>query len=83
MQAAIVYVCEKPTQRNRFGEIPDGLPGSSGHGMHGEKRRRTWETPLIPALSKTKRKARGRLGTEGETRTQREGLAPKRGSDER
>lgn len=49
--------------------------------MHGEKRRRTWEAPLIPALSETNRKARGRLGTEGETRTQREGLEPKRGDE--
>jgi hypothetical protein len=51
--------------------------------MHGEERRRTWETPLIPALSEIDRKAQGRLGTEGETRTQRERLAPKREDRER
>jgi hypothetical protein len=27
MQAAIVYVCEKPTQRNRLGEIPEACRG--------------------------------------------------------
>ena len=27
MQAAIVYVCEKPTQRNRFGEILEACRG--------------------------------------------------------
>ena len=27
MQAAIVYVCEKPTQRNRIGEIPEACRG--------------------------------------------------------
>jgi len=27
MQAAIVYVCEKPTQRNRSGEIPEACRG--------------------------------------------------------
>jgi len=27
MQAAIVYAYEKPTQRNRFGEIPEACRG--------------------------------------------------------
>ena len=30
MQAAIVYVCEKPTQRNRFGEILEACRGHQG-----------------------------------------------------
>ena len=28
MQLATVLTCRKPVQRNRFGKIPEGLPGS-------------------------------------------------------
>ena len=28
MQSATVLTCRKPVQRNRFGKIPEGLPGS-------------------------------------------------------
>ena len=28
MQLATVLTCRKPEQRNRFGKIPEGLPGS-------------------------------------------------------
>jgi hypothetical protein len=28
MQSATVLTCRKPVQRNRYGEIPEGLPGS-------------------------------------------------------
>jgi hypothetical protein len=30
------------------GEIPEGLPGSKGHGMYVEKWTRTWETLSSP-----------------------------------
>jgi len=29
MQMAMVLTPQKPTQRDRFGEIPEGLPGST------------------------------------------------------
>ena len=39
VQAAMVLTCQKPTQRNRFSEVSEGLPGSTlERGMCGEKR---------------------------------------------
>jgi len=39
MQMAMVLTHQKPTQRKRFGELPEGLPGSTlERGMRGEKR---------------------------------------------
>src|SRR5262245_14129701 len=39
MQMAMVLTPQKPTQRTRFGERPEGLPGSTlERGMRGEKR---------------------------------------------
>src|SRR5262245_14608852 len=39
MQTAMVLTLQKPTQRKRFGERPEGLPGSTlERGMRGEKR---------------------------------------------
>jgi hypothetical protein len=39
MQMAMVLTPQKPTQRKRFGELPEGLPGSTlERGMRGEKR---------------------------------------------
>jgi hypothetical protein len=29
MQMAMVLTVQKPTQRNRVGEVPEGLPGST------------------------------------------------------
>jgi hypothetical protein len=29
MQTAMVLTLQKPTQRKRFGELPEGLPGSA------------------------------------------------------
>ena len=40
MQMAMVLTTQKPTQRNRQGEVPEGLPGSSlERGMRERKRR--------------------------------------------
>ncbi len=48
-QTAMVLTYQKPTQRNRFGESPEGLPGSTlERGMRGEKHTRTWETLIVP-----------------------------------
>ena len=81
MQAAIAYAYEKPTQRNRSGEIPEACRGHQDMACM----ERSVEELGRPYgfLHSQNRRARGRRGTEGETRTQREGLAPKRGSDER
>ena len=39
MQMAMVLTPQKPTQRTRIGELPEGLPGSTlERGMRGEKR---------------------------------------------
>src|SRR5205823_14235534 len=39
MQMAMVLTPQKPTQRKRYGERPEGLPGSTlERGMRGEKR---------------------------------------------
>jgi len=39
MQMAMVLTPQKPTQRKRYGELPEGLPGSTlERGMRGEKR---------------------------------------------
>jgi hypothetical protein len=39
MQMAMVLTPQKPIQRKRFGELPEGLPGSTlERGMRGEKR---------------------------------------------
>jgi len=39
MQMAMVLTPQKPTQRKRLGELPEGLPGSTlERGMRGEKR---------------------------------------------
>jgi hypothetical protein len=38
-QTATVFTHRKPTQQQHFGERLEGLSGSSGRGMHGEKRR--------------------------------------------
>ena len=39
MQMAMVLTPQKPTQRERFGELPEGLPGSTlERGRRGEKR---------------------------------------------
>jgi hypothetical protein len=39
MQMAMVLTRQKPTQRKRFGELSEGLPGSTlERGMRGEKR---------------------------------------------
>jgi len=38
MQTAMVLTSQKPIQRNHFGEVPEGLPGSTlEHGMCEEK----------------------------------------------
>jgi len=39
---------QKPTLRNHFGKILEGLSASSGRGMYEEKYTRTWETLLVP-----------------------------------
>ena len=39
MQMAMALTLQKPTQRTRYGERPEGLPGSTlERGMRGEKR---------------------------------------------
>ena len=39
MQMAMVFTPQKPTQRDRFGEIPEDLPGSTERvGLRGKKR---------------------------------------------
>jgi len=39
MQTAMALTHQKPTQRKRIGELPEGLPGSTlERGMRGEKR---------------------------------------------
>ena len=39
MQMAMVLTRQKPTQRNRLGEVPEGLPGSTlERGMREKKR---------------------------------------------
>jgi len=49
MQMAMVLTHQKPTQRDRFGEVSEGLPGSTlEHGMHEEKHTGTWEALLTP-----------------------------------
>ena len=50
MQVAMILTRQKPTQRNHFGEVPEGLPGSTlEHGMREEEHTRTWEALLVPA----------------------------------
>ena len=55
-QMAMVLTGQKPTQRARYGECSEGLPGSKERGMRGEKRQgyfgcaqdRLWETLVSP-----------------------------------
>ena len=67
MQMAMVLTHQKPIQRKRFGELPEGLPGSTlERGMRGEKRQElgrpvrflvregsvAWHTDLEPRKGK-------------------------------
>jgi len=40
MQMAMVLTSQKPTQRNRQGEVPEGLPGSTLERGRRERKRR-------------------------------------------
>jgi hypothetical protein len=49
MQVATFSQLRKPTQWNRFGEILEGLSGSTlERGMYEEKHTGTWEALLVP-----------------------------------
>ena len=78
-QTATVFTHRKPTQQHRFGERLEGLPGSSGRGMPGEKRRergRPWRF-LRPAGRReaaptTRRTAEDLQGVRAAHRTSRQ-----------
>ena len=46
-QSAMLLTLQKPTLRNHFGEILEGLSASTGRGMYEGKYTRTWETLLV------------------------------------
>ena len=72
MQMAMVLTSQKPTQRNRPGEVPEGLPGSSlERGMRERKRRelgRSYRFLIPQKRPEDGCKADGYCATEGETR---------------
>ncbi|QTA89568.1 Uncharacterized protein dnm_056240 [Desulfonema magnum] len=39
---------EANTKESLFGEIPEGLPASTGRGMYEERHTGTWETLRVP-----------------------------------
>ena len=70
MQMAMAFTHQKPPQRKRVGELPEGLSGSSGRGMPGEKRRergRPWRFLHRKGAGKSLRPHEGRLKTYGES----------------
>jgi len=71
-QTATVLTHRKPTQRHRQGEMLEGLSGSSGRGMHGEKRRERGRPSrfLVRQISRTRPQ-------EGGLRTERESDPPR------
>ena len=44
----VFNAAEAETKESSAGEIPEGLPVSSGRGMYEERHTGTWETPEAP-----------------------------------
>ena len=64
----MVLTLQKPIQRQRVGELPEGLPGSTlERGMRGEKRQELGRPPGFLATGKPTRSYRGRLMVQGES----------------
>ena len=53
MQSATVLTCRKPVQRNRYGEIPEGLPGSESVACNERSVRNLGDPVASPASSIT------------------------------
>ena len=75
--ATVLTVPEANTDGPMFGEVREGLPGSTlERGTHVEKRSRTWETLRVPQLKRdcetSRRTAYGYLATDGETQTRKQ-----------
>ena len=75
MQMAMVLTLQKPIQRKRVGELPEGLPGSTvERGMRGEKRQELGRPHGFLVTGRpTKRKADGPWGVGSPHSTQRAG----------
>ena len=60
-QTAMVFTPQKPTQRDRKGEIPEGLPGSTvERGMRGKKRQdRGRPSRLLPRREEARKASQG------------------------
>jgi len=75
MQMAMVLTTQKPTRRNRQGEVPEGLPGSTlERGMRERKRQELGRSCRFLILQKGPEdggKADGYCATEGGTRRQK------------
>ena len=68
MQMAMALTHQKPIQRKRFGELPDGLPGSTlERGMRGEKRQELGSPQGFLATGRPTRPQVGRLMVHGES----------------
>ena len=68
-QMAMALTGQKPTQRARYGECSEGLPGSKERGMCGEKRQESfagsgqaWETLVAPGQRREAGRLRKRNG---------------------
>jgi hypothetical protein len=87
MQTAMVLTLQKPTQRQRFGELPEGLSGSTlERGMRGEKRqelgRPSWFLRCEPQVGLAERGAEDHEGVRSAQSTlRRESRAHGEGAD--
>src|SRR2546426_6938226 len=68
MQMAMVLTCQKPTQKNRRGDVPDGLPVSTlERGRRGEKRQELERSSPLLTRGRTSQPNEGRLMAERES----------------
>ena len=68
MQMAMVLTSQKPTQRNRLGEVPEGLPGSTlERGRREEKRQELERSSQLLQRGRASQPNEGRLMAERES----------------
>ena len=68
MQMAMVLTSQKPAQRNRHGEVPEGLPGSTlERGRREEKRQELERSSPLLTRGRTSQPNEGRLMAERES----------------
>ena len=68
MQMAMVLTSQKPTQRDRYGEVPEGLPGSTLERGRREEKRQELERPSpLLARGRASQPNEGRLMAERES----------------